>query len=110
MRRSTSDAKKSSACSPLLFAIGNSKFRARARLLCRFLAGPPSLRAVAHRRCALDTSRRQAHGERAAAADFAFDFELRLVPKQHVFDDCESESGAARGARATAVDAVETLG
>src|SRR5207244_221559 len=47
---------------------------------------------------------------RRAAAGFAADVELAAVALRDVLDDRQAETGAARLARAAAVDAVEALG
>ena len=61
--------------------------------------------------------RRQQHARRgqdrregAALAGFALDNELRLVAKEHVANDGETQPRAAGRARTAAVDAIEALG
>src|SRR3990167_10979787 len=47
--------------------------------------------------------------EGAAFANLAFDFKPGIVSQQHVLDDGEPQAGAARGARARRIHAVEAL-
>src|SRR3954468_8618146 len=55
-------------------------------------------------------ARREMCAEAATRARRAVDLEVRLVAPEHVLGDGEAEAGAARVARAAAIDAVEALG
>src|SRR6267142_3502258 len=57
-----------------------------------------------------DALGREMAGEGAAAAEGALHLERRSVALQHVFDDRQPQARAAGSARASGVDAIETLG
>src|SRR3954470_21739021 len=57
-----------------------------------------------------NASRREARSKPAALAGFAFDFESCLMTVQYMFHDRKAQTGAARFARAAAIDAIKALG
>ena len=56
------------------------------------------------------TRRREHESERRPFSGLAGDVEFATVALDHVLNDRQAEAGAARLARAAAIDAVETLG